>query len=74
MQFSQLDKRSGGEVGRAQENFSFEHLGSMVRILLEVVFSYIIIYIFYRLLFHSWAAVNKCISLHKYWVSVAVLT
>ena len=53
MQFSQLDKRSGGEVGRAQENFSFEHLGSMVRILLEVVFSYIIIYIFYRLLFHS---------------------
>ena len=31
-------QRSGGEVGRAQENFYFEHLGSMFRILLEVVF------------------------------------
>jgi len=37
-------QRSGGEVDRAQQNFSFEHLGSMVRIPLEVVFSYIIIF------------------------------
>jgi len=34
-------------VGRVQENFYFEHLGSMVRILLEVVFSYIIMYILF---------------------------
>jgi len=45
-------QRSGGEVGRVQENFSFEHLGSMVRILLEVVFSYIIFFfIVYYLIF-----------------------
>ena len=41
-------QRSGDEVGRVQENFSFEHLGSMIRILLEVVFLYIT-YIFFIL-------------------------
>ena len=54
-------QRSGGEVGRAQEHFSFEHLGSIIQILLEVVFSYIIIYIFFT--FIIWY-MTSCKQMH----------